>query len=296
MTQEPENIKTSIEDQPSETALIVASLRALTVYDDREEIRGKDYLAEIFLPEDRKKPLIDQTVRELVMKAIPAGMYEYIIARTACFDFIVEESLRENIPQIVFLGAGYDSRPYRFIKQIKTTKIYELDAKPTQDRKLTLLHQSKIAIPESLSFIPINFNTDSLEVVLAKAGYDKNKKTLFIWEGVTFYLPAKSVDNTLSFIVDNAPIGSELCFDFQSYSPSLSGQEHNLQTNIPGESIQFGIEAGKTKTFLSDRGFQIIEHYTNKDMEDKYLALKNGSIFGNISAILNIVHVSNAGK
>lgn len=227
------------------------------------------------------------------MKAIPAGMYEYIIARTAYFDSIVEKSLGENIPQIVFLGAGYDSRPYRFIKQINKTKIYELDAGPTQRRKLKLLQQSKIAIPENLSFVPINFNTDSLEAALTKAGYDKNKKTLFIWEGVTFYLPAKSVENTLSFIINNAPIGSELCFDFQSYQP---GQEQTIETKIPWESIQFGIEAGKIKTFLSDRGFRILQHYTNKDMEDKYLALKNGSIIGNIAAIVNIVHVANAGK
>ncbi len=29
----------------------------------------------------------------------------------AFFDHIVKSALRENIPQIVFLGAGYDSRP-----------------------------------------------------------------------------------------------------------------------------------------------------------------------------------------
>jgi len=59
-------------------------------------------------------------------------MYEYLIARTAFFDDIVEQALRENIPQIVFLGAGYDSRPYRFKDLIKETSIFELDIHTTQ--------------------------------------------------------------------------------------------------------------------------------------------------------------------
>ena len=75
-----------------------------------------------------------------------------------------------------------------------------------------------------------------------------------------------------------------------------TGQESNIQTNLPAEAIQFGIEAGKITTFLSDRGFQLIEHYTHQELEDKYLTLKNGSKIGNIAAIVNIAHVVSAGR
>jgi hypothetical protein len=52
--------KRSVEHQPSETALTTATMRALAAHDEREEIRGSDYLAEIlFLPEQRKAPLKD---------------------------------------------------------------------------------------------------------------------------------------------------------------------------------------------------------------------------------------------
>ena len=62
---------------------------------------------------------------------IAPGAYEFMIARTAFFDRIVEQALKVNIGQLVLLGAGYDSRPYRFGKFIQDTKIFELDAKPT---------------------------------------------------------------------------------------------------------------------------------------------------------------------
>jgi len=42
----------SLEDKPSETAMTVAFCRALASVDDREELRGPDYLAEIFLTEE----------------------------------------------------------------------------------------------------------------------------------------------------------------------------------------------------------------------------------------------------
>jgi O-methyltransferase involved in polyketide biosynthesis len=41
----------------------------------------------------------------------------------------------ENYPQIVFLGAGYDTRPYRFKDSIKQTEIFELDVPTKQQIK-----------------------------------------------------------------------------------------------------------------------------------------------------------------
>lgn len=61
------------------------------------------------------------------MIAKAPGSYEYFIARTAFFDAAVRRALDENVPQIVLLGAGYDSRAYRFADRIRDTRIFELD-------------------------------------------------------------------------------------------------------------------------------------------------------------------------
>ena len=145
----------------------VAFLRALAAMDPREEIRGRDYLAEKFLDEGRARALHDPVARkELAKKRMAPGLYEYMLARTAFFDDLVERAFKARIPQVVFLGAGYDTRPYRFRDLIKETRIFELDIQTTQQRKKDLLQKARIPVPENLAFIPVNFKADSLSDIL----------------------------------------------------------------------------------------------------------------------------------
>ncbi len=117
--------KKSVEEQASQGAMNVARARAISFIEEKEEIRGNDYLAEIFLSENIKASLKDKAFLKKVMADNKTGAYEQIIARTAYFDNIVQQALRDNFPQIVFLGAGYDTRPYRFKDLIKDTRIFE---------------------------------------------------------------------------------------------------------------------------------------------------------------------------
>jgi methyltransferase (TIGR00027 family) len=298
---EPDTNKRSVEHQASETAMATATMRALAAYDEREEIRGRDSLAEIFLTEDRKRPLKDPATRAWVMKnKLTPGAYEFMLARTAFFDHIVELALRDNLPQIVFLGAGYDSRPYRFQDLIQATRIFELDAQPTQQRKQELLHQASIPIPEHLAFVPINFNTDDLQEVLVRAGYNRNQKTLFVWEGVTYYLSPQAVDDILSFIRSNSPLGSSICFDYAALSPEALSEDsakklrERLKSDHPAEPTRFGIREGELESFLSERGYHIIEHLTPQEMEQKYLTLRDGSSAGMLPALFRLVHATAA--
>jgi methyltransferase (TIGR00027 family) len=295
----PKRDKLTIEYRPSETAMGAATLRAIAAMDERKKIKGSDWLAELFLAEDHKNTLKDPAVREWVIKnRIAPGMYEFMIARTAFFDHVVEKALRENIPQVVFLGAGYDSRPYRFKDLIKDTRIFELDIQPTQYRKKELLHRAGIAIPDQVVFVPINFNTDTIGTVLNLAGFNRNEKALFVWEGVTYYLPAKIVDDTLRVIRSGSSAGSLICFDYASRSSEISNDEgvkkirEMMRSNYPGEPTQFGIKSGEIESFLSVRGYHIIEHLNSRDMERKYLKLPDGSSAGEVPALFCLILAS----
>jgi methyltransferase (TIGR00027 family) len=281
----------TVEQKPSDTARGVANLRFIATLEEREEIRGRDYLAEVFVPEEWKATFRDSAKREwFVTKFLPPGMYRGHIARTAWFDGLVEEALREHIPQIVFLGAGYDSRPYRFAALIRDTRIFEVDAPPTQEHKRSLLKRAGIAIPEGLTFVPTDFTNNSLKDALFSEGFDKEQKTLYIWEGVTYYLPAEAIDGMLGFIRENSPPGSTVCFDYYSTFPGIDeaygAKEHRefMRTHSPGERIQFSIEREHLGSFLSERGFALIEHLTPEEIQKRYLTLKDGSSAGKTSA------------
>lgn len=170
-------------------------MRALAAHDPREEIRGTDTLAEVFLTEEQKAPLKDPKIRDWVMKnKVAPGTYEFMIARTAFFDEVVRKALLDKTPQLVLLGAGYDSRPYRFSELLCDAVIFELDAQATQLRKKEMLERAGVCVPANVRFIPIDFTTDDLEKVLLAAGFAKEMRALFLWEGVTYYLSKEAVD------------------------------------------------------------------------------------------------------
>jgi methyltransferase (TIGR00027 family) len=262
--------KRTVEEQPSETAMSVAFCRALAFKEDREEIKGPDYLAESFLKDEAKKILADANSRNwAIQNLVTSPLYGYFISRTAFFDSIFESALKENIPQIVFLGAGYDTRSYRFADKIKETKIFELDIRPTQQYKIEKLKNTGVKISDAVSFVEINFKTDKLEDVLSKAGFNKNKKTLFIWEGVMYYLTEEAIDTVLTFIKNNSANGSYLCFDYMT---------EKLESVNAAEPFRFWIAKDKIEEFLPERGYKIITHMDSNEMEKKFLTSKDSSL------------------
>lgn len=279
----------STDKKKSETAFAILSLRALSNYETNVNIKTNDTLAELFLPDDRKKILADFNSREELKKTLPAGLYEYVISRTNYFDELFVKTLSNNIDQIVFLGAGYDSRPYRFKNLIKDTKIFETDSGSTQEYKLEILHNNKINIHENVSFVSVNFETDDFILLLQKCGYDKNKETLFICEGVTFYLSGKTVISMLEKIRKNSGAGSKLGFDFQT----IVTRGDLIDTGLKDEKIKFGISHGEIEKFVLENQFVITEHLSSADMEKRFLTSENGDLSGHILPIMNILLIEN---
>jgi len=288
--------------RPSETAIATAFVRALAARDEREEIRGPDTLAEVFLPEDAKASLNDPAARAWIMKhKLTPGTYEFMIARTAFFDRIVAEALQANVAQVVFLGAGYDSRAYRFMHLIQDTRIFELDTSPTQQRKKQLLQQAGIPLPEQLTFVPIDFDDDDLKATLIKAGFTPHQRAVYIWEGVTYYLSAEVVDGTLRFIRGNSPPRSSLAFDYASLSRqalndgSVQQLRDHMRSAYASEPTRFGIREGELEGFLAQRGYEIIEHLTPAEIERKYLVRRDGSSAGKVPPLLCLVYAALSG-
>jgi methyltransferase (TIGR00027 family) len=211
---------------------------------------------------------------------------------------VVRDALLQNMPQIVLLGAGYDSRPYRFKDLIKDTKIFELDVHPTQFRKKEKLEQAGINLPAHLFFVPIDFNKENLRDVLLAAGFSRNQRALFVWEGVTYYLPAKVIDDTLRAIRDISCAGSSVCFDYASLSTEAVSEEgakilrEHMKSRYSAEPTKFGIPQGTLEAFLAERGYVVIEHLSASEMETRHLTLQDGSIAGKVPALFSLVHAA----
>jgi methyltransferase (TIGR00027 family) len=271
-------------DKISETAIIVASLRALSNYEREEKFKCNDNYAELFLPDEKKIPLKDSKAREIIKKSIPKGMYEYVISRTKYFDSVFVEAVEQDIGQVVFLGAGFDSRPYRFNNLLKSTKVFEVDTNVTQAYKKSLLTDD-IDSYKNIEYISTDFEEADLFIKLKEQGYKQSDKTLFLWEGVTFYLSKDAVGRMLKEIRENSATKSMICFDFQT----MRSMEELIKTGIKEESIKFGIEEGKIDEFVSSNKYKIIEHLNSKEIEQRFMTTKNGHLFGEIAPIMNFI-------
>lgn len=198
-------------------------------------------------------------IRSGLYARLSAGAFEFITARERYIDDFLKACLDEGLDQVVILGAGFDTRVYR-ITGMEKTRVFELDHPATQTAKLQKLNKVIDPLPNYVTFVPIDFTTETLGDRLLASGYDEHGKTLFIWQGVTMYLTAESVDSTLAFIAHHAGPGSAVIFDY-FYTETLRRMKTERRiTRAIGERLIFGIDEAQIEPFLTQRGFHDVRN------------------------------------
>ena len=209
------------------------------------------------------------------------GVGEFLIARERYIDDVLQGFLDNGLQQLVILGAGYDSRAYRFDRLIGQVKVFEVDHPATQTDKLAKVRAVFGTIPEHVTYVPVDFDTQTQEERLPESGYDPNLKTLFIWQGVTMYLTARAVDDTLRFSVQRSTPGSAIVFDYIYRLVLDEVQKHGEISNMrryrsmTGEGLTFGIEEGAVEAFLKKRGFHQVRDMDANGLKQAYFTGRN---------------------
>ena len=294
-----------IDQKPSETAFFAALRRSIAHKSYHDERLGPDQLAGIFLPPHFRFFLKFKRVRENTREKLDGflpGLTEYMIARTAYFDRLFKQALVEGVPQIVLLGAGYDTRAFRYAQSNQGTTIFELDAAPTQERKVECIRKARLDVPQKIKFIPINFNKETIEDVLKKAGFRDDEKTLFIWEGVSYYLEAGAVDETLALVTHHGHPETAIAFDYTVKVPAEKAEAvygakafaATMAEHHESEALLFSLSEGEIEIFLAQRGLKMIEHLNNDEIEQHLLLGNNGKLIGPITGHFRFVHARKA--
>ena len=208
-------------------------------------------------------------------------MMGFITARVRYIDDYLSGHIRDGIEQLVVLGAGFDSRPYRFEQLRERVRVFEVDHPATQRAKKEKLSKIFGEIPSYVTFVPVDFTQETPEKRLPESGYDEAVKTLFIMEGVTMYLNPEAMDGTLSFVARHSGPGSSLIFDYMYKSiidgTVKRGEVTRMRRNRlhSGEGLTFGIEEGQIEDYLLERGFQQIHDANHQELESKYFTGEN---------------------
>lgn len=208
------------------TAHLTAWARALGRLTAGDVANG-DYLAErVLRPHQAALIRVPRLCRWLLERGLP-GALGYFNARTRYFDDVVLEEARAGLEQLVILGAGFDSRSIRFSDALRTARVFVVDmpevlalrsalrAERLLPGQQTTGHQTPShQTMTSAIAVPIDFEREDLGEALRRQGYASGARTLFLWEGVTYYLPVEAVRTVLSFVASQSKPGSSILFDY----------------------------------------------------------------------------------
>jgi methyltransferase (TIGR00027 family) len=228
----------------------------------------------------KKNPDAARRQAEQVNRQFP-GVRNAIIARVRYFDDVVSEAVTNGLEQLVILGSGYDTRAHRIAGLDTNVRVFEVDHPDTQDRKKAKIRENFGELPRHIVYVPVDFESDDLARQLTRAGYQRSKKTLFVLEGVVYYITESAVRATLSYIARNSGRGSAVLFDYlpESVVSGTNPQEvaRNMRARAVeyGEPFRFGIREGSIRAFLEDQGFSQVHSVTCTELKARYFHGKN---------------------
>ncbi len=284
------------------TAEGVTAARALFAQHPDPKVRNDDYLAmKMVAPDYWHYSLMhpDYKTGALITKTFRIYTNYYVNARTKHMDALLIKAAEDGATQVVNLGAGYDSRAYRFRDAMPKARFFEIDLPAMIEEKKRRLKVALGQVPEYVAYVPIDFNTQNIPDELKKAGYDPGGKTFFIWEGVSYYISGEAVDSTLRFIATQSAPGSSVVFDYMplgviqgDFKTYPDARYLSFWVSYRGEPFIFGIPEGESASYVSKRGLQVMSDLNPKDLEKRYLTLSDGTLDGPCTSAFRIMHAA----
>lgn len=216
------------EQRPSQTALMVAFGRALaddgftTVPGFRDPV-SKRLLSPAWRLWYR---LASRSVKRAASARRDRGIarLDAITLRVAAIDAEIEAAVLAGCRQLVVLGAGLDTRAFR-LDSLANVDVFEVDHPATQAYKrrvcASLLPHDLRA--RSLTFVPVDFEKDSLASALERAHFRADSPAVWAWEGVVMYLTDDAVRSTLADIATCSCAGSVVVLNY--HEPADTGGE-----------------------------------------------------------------------
>jgi methyltransferase (TIGR00027 family) len=209
---------------PSKTAVSVALRRAAHQLHDRPVVFADPIAVPIlgatYAEQLRRTPLRVDRPFSIALRA-------YLVARSRYAEDHLKLAVESGVDQYVLLGAGLDTFAYR--NPYSGLRVFEVDHPATQEWKRELLQRSAIAIPDTMRFVPVDFEHQSLSEQLGEAGFNPSRSTFFAWLGVVPYLTLEAFRATLGF-VSRQPVGTGLVLDYgqpRSVLPTLEKLAHD---------------------------------------------------------------------
>ncbi len=149
--------------------------------------------------------------------SISSGAASMFAVRTRWFDDAVSSAAASSASrQIVILGAGMDTRAVRLEWQ-RDTVVFELDREQTFEYKEPILRRRGARARCDRRIVPVDLS-DGWTAALFDAGFDDRAPTVWVAEGLVYYMPEPAVHGLLDDVTASSAPGSQLVLDVHSTS------------------------------------------------------------------------------
>ena len=279
---------------PSRTAILTAAARAFGSREPDASVRNPDWVAgrligpaELALIADHPiSKALDQDFQQAMDDLDIFGFAWLMLVRTRFIDELMERAVRSGVTQLVILGAGFDTRAHRFAELLQDVAVIEVDHPATQEYKKRRVEAALGGAPANLVYAPIDFARESLGEVLRAAGFQRGRRTYFICEGLSMYVPEEGMKETLRAIGAEAAPGSALLLEY------LNRGGLELLRKYPtgmiknafdwGEPFVFGVPDGQDREFFLEAGLELGETLKigNAETVKRYAMRQDGSYYG----------------
>ena len=263
-----------VKQRPMSTARGVAVVRAAEML-RREPIAADPYAKSFVQPFNAFGLRFMQRIGLSRLIGIEPMITFAIVREQYVHDLIVSEA-RAGLDQVVILGAGFDTRAYR-IAELAGIPAFEVDHPVTQAQKRAALEGVVDPLPANIRFVGVDFETDDLADRLRAAGYREDRRTLFVWQGVSMYLTAAGIDRTLAFVAQHSAQGSVIVFDYFDAQALRSSEAAVIRffTSVMGEQVTWALDPRELGPFLEARGFTAVRNADWGAMSRPYLTGEN---------------------
>ncbi len=218
---------------PEHTAVRVALWRALHLHVDQKPTIFKDEIGEKLVGDN------DWRSRPDMQPEFSKPMRASIVGRARLIEDLFEREFKKGVTQYVILGAGLDTFAQRRPELSSKMQIFEVDQPGPQAWKKERLTALGYALPSSLHFVPVNFETQSWWDELLASGFDVTKPSVFVSTGVSMYLTLEANTETLKQIAKLIP-GSTLAMTFMLTLDMLQPQERRTMEFVMRKADESG--------------------------------------------------------
>ena len=137
----------------------------------------------------------------------------YPVIRTRFFDdFLLDACRRLEVRQVVLAAAGLDTRAFR-LNWPSGTHIYEMDLPEVLDAKEDVIETAGAEASCERRSIRVDLSQETWPEALLDAGYQPESPSVWLIEGLLFYLPRAAVHGLLEKVSALTVTGSLLGLD-----------------------------------------------------------------------------------